>query len=208
MTYTQEIADATPRMIALRCDIHANPEVEFQESRTAAIIVERLNAVGFKVEEGIGHTGVVGVLEGGSGGPTLMIRADIDALPMPERTGLAFASTVDAMHACGHDSHVAIAVTAAELLARHASELHGTVIFAFQPAEENNVGAQAMSDDGFFDRYKADRVIALHIGASGAVGEVSAAAGPTMAGKDTFKLTITGRVEATARCRTSPSITW
>jgi|TARA_B110000263_G_scaffold153260_1_gene133044 metal-dependent amidase/aminoacylase/carboxypeptidase family protein len=108
MPYTQEITDATPRMIALRRDIHANPEIEFQESRTAAIIAERLRSAGFKVEEGIGHTGVVGALEGDSGGPTLTIRADIDALPMPERAGLPFASTVDAMHACGHDSYVAI----------------------------------------------------------------------------------------------------
>ncbi len=192
MTYTDEIAAATPGMIALRRDIHANPEIEFQECRTAAIIAERLTTAGLEVEEGIGGTGVAGVLKGDSDGPTLMIRADIDALPMAEQTGLPFASTVEAMHACGHDSHVAIAVTGAELLARHRSDLRGNVIFAFQPAEENNVGAQAMSDDGFFERYKADRVVALHIGANGATGEVSLAAGPTMAGKDTFRLTITG----------------
>ncbi len=192
MPYKQEITDATPGMIALRRDVHANPEIEFQESRTASIIAERLATAGLEVEQGIGHTGVVGVLAGGSEGPTLMIRADIDALPMAEDTGLPFASTVDAMHACGHDSHIAIAVTAAELLARHRGELNGTVIFAFHPAEENNVGAQAMADDGFFDRYKADRVIALHISAGDPTGVVSAAAGPTMAGKDTFRLTITG----------------
>lgn len=192
MPYSDEIAAASSGMIALRRDIHANPEIEFQESRTAAIIAERLTAAGLEVEEGIGHTGVVGVLEGASDGPTLMIRADIDALPMAEQTGLPFASSVDAMHACGHDSHIAIAVTSAELLARHRSELGGRVIFAFQPAEENNVGAQAMADDGFFDRFKADRVIALHIQAGDQTGVVSAASGPTMAGKDTFRLTITG----------------
>ena len=192
MPLSDEISAATPGMIALRRDIHANPEIEFRERRTAAIIAERLTAAGLTVEEGVGRTGVVGSLQGGLDGPTLMIRADIDALPMAEQTGLQFASAVDAMHACGHDSHIAIALTAAELLARRRSDLHGRVIFAFQPAEENNVGAQAMADDGFFDRYPADRVIALHISAGEPTGAVTASSGPTMAGKDTFRLTITG----------------
>ncbi|MCH7593406.1 MAG: amidohydrolase, partial [Chloroflexi bacterium] len=113
MPLSDEISAATPGMIALRRDIHANPEIEFRERRTAAIIAERLTAAGLAVEEGVGRTGVVGSLQGGLDGPTLMIRADIDALPMAEQTGLQFASTVDAMHACGHDSHIAIALTAA-----------------------------------------------------------------------------------------------
>jgi amidohydrolase len=193
MTLSSQVTSATPGLIALRRDLHQHAEIEFQETRTAGIVAERLTAAGLDVEEHIGATGVAAVLQGDGDGPTLMIRADMDALPIAEQTGLPFASTTGAMHACGHDGHTAIAVTAAELLATQRAQLNGRMVFAFQPAEENNTGAQAMADDGFFERYTADRSIALHLGSGEPVGRVSISPGPVLAGKDTFRLTITGR---------------
>src|SRR5579884_2019846 len=147
---------------ALYKDIHSHPELSLQEKRTAGLAAERLRAAGFEVTEGVGKTGVVGLLRNGEG-PTVMLRADMDALPVKETTGLPYASTVTAtdrdgttvpvMHACGHDMHVTWLVGATTLFAQARDAWHGTLLAVFQPAEETAQGAQAMIDDGLFDRF-------------------------------------------------------
>jgi hippurate hydrolase len=153
------VAARSAEIIETRRFFHGIPELGFEENETAKAIAERLTAAGLEVETGIGKTGLVGVLKGAKEGPTLMIRADIDGLPVDELTGLDFASTNGRMHACGHDGHITMAVTAAEILADMRDQLAGTLIFVFQPAEEIVTGALAMIDDGLFEKYPADRVI-------------------------------------------------
>jgi amidohydrolase len=136
----------------LYCDLHAHPELSFEETRTAAIAAAELRAAGFAVIEGVGATGVVGVLRNGSG-PTVLLRADMDALPVVEATGLAYASiTSGVMHACGHDVHVACLIGATRELAATRGDWSGTVVAVFQPAEEVGRGAQAMLDDRLYER--------------------------------------------------------
>jgi hippurate hydrolase len=158
-----------PEIEALYKDIHSHPELSMQETRTAGIAAERLRAAGFEVTTGVGKTGVVGLLRNGDG-PTVMMRADMDALPVEEATGLPYASkvkakdregnTVPVMHACGHDMHVAWLVGATALLAKSRDSWKGTAMAVFQPAEETAEGAQAMIDDGLFKRFpKPDVVI-------------------------------------------------
>ncbi|MBI4305213.1 MAG: amidohydrolase, partial [Chloroflexi bacterium] len=159
----REIHAETPELVATRRDLHQQPELGFKETRTAAMIARRLSEYGYGVRAEVGGTGVVGVLEGTGTGPTLAIRADIDALPVLEQTGLPFASRNGLMHACGHDGHIAIALGAARLLARKRKEFHGRVVMIFQPAEEITQGALAMLGDRVFDEYRPDRVIGLHI---------------------------------------------
>jgi hippurate hydrolase len=171
-----------PDIEALYKDIHSHPELSMQETRTAGIAAERLRAAGFEVTTGVGKTGVVGLLRNGDG-PTVMMRADMDALPVEEATGLPYASkvktkdregnTVPVMHACGHDMHVAWLVGATTLLSRSRDSWKGTAMAVFQPAEETAEGAQAMIDDGLFKRFpKPDVVIGQHVmvGPSGTVG--------------------------------------
>ncbi|HYL60064.1 MAG TPA: M20/M25/M40 family metallo-hydrolase, partial [Candidatus Acidoferrales bacterium] len=154
-------------------DLHRNPELSMQENRTAAKAAERLRAAGYAVTAGVGRTGVVGILENGTG-PTVMLRADMDALPVREQTGLAYASTatgvdgdgepVPIMHACGHDIHVTCLTAAAELFARNRDRWAGRLMMIFQPAEEIGSGAKAMIDDGLFDRFgKPDVVLGQHV---------------------------------------------
>src|SRR5690242_14710796 len=135
-----------------------------QETRTAGIVVDRLRTAGYEVTTGVGKTGVVGLLHNGDG-PTVMLRADMDALPVSEQTGLDYASEVDGvMHACGHDMHVAWLAGAAALLAGARDAWHGSLLAVFQPAEETAEGAQAMIDDGLFDRFpKPDVVLGQHV---------------------------------------------
>lgn len=189
---SQAVQSNHDSLIALRRHLHAMPEVAFQEIKTAALIAEKMRALGFAVETGIGKTGVVAVLEGDQPGPALMIRADIDGLPVDEATGLEFASTNGAMHACGHDGHIAVLVTAAEILATMKSQLAGKVIFLFQPAEETISGAQAMIDDGVLDKYPPDRTIGLHIMNVLPVGTIATNRGPLMSGGIRFAITIEG----------------
>jgi amidohydrolase len=153
---------ARAELVELYRDVHANPELSGQEHRTAAAAAARLARAGFEVTTGVGGTGVVGVLRNGEG-PTVMLRADMDALPVAEATGLDYASTATAtdpdgaevpvMHACGHDMHVAWLAGATALLAEGSEAWSGTVLAVFQPAEETGRGAQAMIDDGLFDRF-------------------------------------------------------
>ncbi|MCH8115980.1 MAG: amidohydrolase [Chloroflexi bacterium] len=187
------VAARKSEMIATRRHFHTFPELGFQENETARAIAERLKAAGLEVETGIGQTGVVGVLKGARDGPTLMIRADIDGLPVDELTGLEFASKNGRMHACGHDGHIAMALTAAEILADLKDRLAGTVVFAFQPAEEVVQGALAMIGDGLFDRYPADRVIGTHLWNQIPTGIIGVNRATVFASADQFRLVVTGK---------------
>ncbi len=176
------LRDLLPDLEKLYTDIHAHPELSMQETRTAGLAAERLRQAGFEVTTGIGKTGVVGLLRNGSG-PTVMLRADMDALPVEEVTGVPYAShvkakdhegrTVPVMHACGHDMHVTWLVGATTLLAQTRAHWKGTLMAVFQPAEETAEGAQAMIDDKLFERFpKPDVVLGQHVmvGPAGAVG--------------------------------------
>lgn len=202
------------RMIAWRRDIHQNPELGNQETRTAKLVADHLRALGYEVTEGVAVTGVVGVLRGGAGeGPVVALRADMDALPVTEAVDLPFASKVRAtfggqevgvMHACGHDCHVAILMAAAEVLAQHRDQLKGTVKLLFQPAEEGLPdgvigGARLMVDEGVMDDPKPDAVFGLHVGSSLAAGQLRYMPGVVSAGSDTFSLVVTGRQTHGAR---------
>src|SRR5689334_6230196 len=157
-----------PELEALYTDVHAHPELSMQEIRTATLAAERLRAIGYDVTTAIGKTGVVGILRNGTG-PTVMLRADMDALPVEEATGLPYASrvrardrdgkTVPVMHACGHDMHVAWLVGATTLFAQARDAWRGTLMAVFQPAEETAEGAEAMIDDGLFDRFPKPDVV-------------------------------------------------
>ena len=183
-------------------DLHANPELSMQEERTSGKAAEWLEASGFKVTRGVGKTGVVGLLENGEG-PTVMLRADMDALPVREDTGLPYASDktdtdkegkeVPVAHACGHDMHTACLAGATALLARATDAWSGTLLAVFQPAEETAEGAQAMIDDGLFGRFpRPDVVLGQHVMPSPA-GVVSYRAGTTQAASDSLQIRIFGR---------------
>jgi amidohydrolase len=174
-------------------DVHSHPELSMQEKRTASVAAERLRAAGFEVSEGIGNTGVVGVLRNGEG-PTVMLRADMDALPVQEQSGLDYASTVDGvMHACGHDMHVTWLAGAAALMAGARDGWHGTLIALFQPAEETAAGAQAMIDDGLFDRFpKPDVILGQHVMPMSA-GIIASRAGVVTSAADSLEIRMFGR---------------
>ncbi|WP_408608595.1 amidohydrolase [Caulobacter endophyticus] len=169
---------AQPKVVAWRRDVHEHPELGNQEVRTAALVARELKALGLEVREGVGKTGVVGVLKGGKPGKVVALRADMDALPVLEKTGLPFASratatwegkTVPVMHACGHDTHVAMLLGAATVLAGMKNDIAGTVVFIFQPAEEgpqagDEGGAKLMIADGALDNPKVDAIFGVHIG--------------------------------------------
>ncbi len=191
-----------PELSALYVDLHEHPELSFQEARTAAQVASRLSDLGFEVHTGIGGTGVAGVLTRGAG-PVVMLRADMDALPVREETGLPYASTATAldakgasvpvMHACGHDMHVASLVGAAAVLAAQEDSWSGTVVAVFQPAEEIGAGARAMIDDGLFDRVPLpDVVLGQHVGEL-PVGRIQHRAGPVLAAADSLRVRFHGR---------------
>jgi hippurate hydrolase len=183
-------------------DIHSHPELSLQEKRTAGLAAERLKAAGFEVTEGVGGTGVVGLLKNGDG-PTVMLRADMDALPVKEDTGLPYASTVTAtdsdgnetpvMHACGHDMHVTWLAGASRLLAEAKDAWRGTLMAVFQPAEEVAAGARAMIDDGLFDRFpKPDVILGQHVMPMSA-GIIASQAGVVTSAGDSFQIRMFGR---------------
>ena len=195
-------------VIGWRRDLHQHPELGNHEVRTAAKVAEHLRALGLEPRTGIGPTGVAAVLKGGRPGPRIALRADMDALPVTEQTGLAFASTVTSeyrgqpvgvMHACGHDLHVAILMGVAEALAGMREELAGEVMFVFQPAEEGPpvagevAGAKRMLDEGVFADFMPDAVLGLHVWSRLNVGQVGVRSGPFMASADEWTLTIQGR---------------
>lgn len=196
------IRDLLPELERLYTDLHAHPELSFAETRTAHIAVERLRASGFDMTEGIGGTGVAGVLRNGDG-PTVMLRADMDALPVLERTALSYASTqtatgsdgrsVPVMHACGHDMHVTWLIGAASVLAGARSSWRGTLAAVFQPAEELGRGAQAMLDDGISGRFpRPDVILAQHV-MVGAAGAIRTRAGSITSSADSLSIRLFGR---------------
>lgn len=188
--------------IAIRRDLHANPELSFRETRTAGIVEERLRDLGFEAYPRFGKTGVVGLLQGALPGPTIMLRADMDALPMTEENDVPYRSEVaGAAHACGHDAHVAMLLSAAKILKDAIAEVRGRIAFVFQPAEEADGGAETMLRDGLIARFEIVRAYGLHVvtalGGVGArtlpSGVFGLRSGPLMAGSDSFDLTIEGR---------------
>ncbi|GEO06151.1 N-acyl-L-amino acid amidohydrolase [Adhaeribacter aerolatus] len=195
------------KVIAWRRDIHQNPELGNAEKRTAAIVAKHLKGLGIEVKTGVAKTGVVGILKGGKPGPVIALRADMDALPVTERVPLPFASKVKTtyngqqvgvMHACGHDSHVAILMGTAEILASMKNDLAGTVKFIFQPAEEGvppgeEGGAQLMIKEGVLDNPKVDVIFGLHINSQTEVGQLTYRPGGTMASVNGFKILVKGK---------------
>lgn len=191
-----------PDLESVYKDIHSHPELSMQENRTAGIAAERLRAAGYEVTTGVGKTGVVGVLRNGHG-PTIMLRADMDALPVQEATGLAYASkitatdstgkTVPVMHACGHDMHVTWLIGAATLFAQNRNAWRGTLMPVFQPAEETGEGAQAMIDDGLFKRFpKPATILGQHV-MVGSSGVIATRSGVITSAGDSLEIRMFGR---------------
>ena len=177
---------------AIRRDIHAHPELGLEEYRTADLVAQKLTEWGIEVHRGVGKTGVVGVLRNGNGQASVGLRADMDALPMQEATGLPHASQVPGrMHACGHDGHTTILLGAAKYLAETRA-FNGTVNFIFQPAEEGRGGAEAMLNDGLFQRFPCGAVYGLHNRPGIAVGKFATSPGARFAGAAFFDITVTG----------------
>jgi len=182
-----------PALVALYQDLHRHPELGFKEHRTASLVAERLRALDIDTTTGVGGTGVVGVLRNGPG-PTALLRADMDALPVTEDTGLDYASTVAGVsHACGHDLHTTCLLGAAQELASDRSSWSGTLVLVFQPAEELAAGAQAMVDDGLYERFpKPDVVLGQHVAPLPA-GKIAGHPGASYAGSDSLRVTLVGK---------------
>ena len=201
----KQISPLMDKVIEWRHDIHQNPELSNREFRTAKKVEEHLLSLGIKAETQIAYTGVVGLIEGDLPGPTIALRADMDGLPVIEKTGLPFASkkiteylgqSVGVMHACGHDAHVAILMGVAEFLAKNKDQLKGNVMLIFQPAEEGppegeNGGAKMMLEEGIFDKYNPEVIFGLHVG-NGPHGYIGVSSGPAMAAAGTYRIKIKG----------------
>lgn len=195
------------KVIQWRHHIHEHPELSNQEEKTAALVAQHLRELGLDVQTGVAGHGVVGLLRGGKPGPVVALRADMDALPVTEKTGLSYASQVTAaygdkevgvMHACGHDAHVAILMGTAEVLAGVREELAGTVKFIFQPAEEGawpapEWGAKLMISEGVLENPKVDAIFGLHVWSSMSSGVIGLRPGPVMASSDFIRITVTGK---------------
>jgi len=197
MSLAQKIAPVADRwadeVIALRRAIHEEPELAFEEHRTAARVSAFLDRLGIPYVTGIGKTGVVGTLEGAKPGPTVAIRADMDALPIHEQTGLDFSSRIDGkMHACGHDAHTAIVLGVAAVMKEMREHVAGRVVFIFQPAEETLMGAAAMIADGVIEQTRPDRILGFHNWPQLPAGTVGWHPENVMASSDSFDLTIKG----------------
>ena len=199
------IAAMATELTEWRRDFHKHPELGYQETRTSAIIQEKLAEFGMdEIATGLGKTGVVGVLHGRNGpGRPILLRSDIDALPMPEETGADHASVNDGrMHACGHDGHMTMLLGAAKHLAE-TRNFDGTVYFCFQPAEEGGAGAKAMIDDGLFEKFPAEEVYGMHNWPGTKAGTFAVRPGPVMASADEFVITIRGQGGHAAQPHTS-----
>ena len=201
------------KVIAWRRDIHANPELGNREFRTSKLVADHLRSLGMEVKTGVAHTGVVGLLKGGKPGPVVALRADMDALPVTERNDLPFASKVKAqwagqetgvMHACGHDTHVAILMGVAELLSGMKADLAGSVKFIFQPAEEGapageEGGARLMVKQGVLENPVPEAIFGLHVSSPLSAGRIAYRSGPLMASSDSFRIVVTGKQTHGAR---------
>ena len=195
-----------PKVIEWRHDIHEFPELSNREFRTSKKVADHLESLGIEIETGIAYTGVVGIIKGGKPGPTVALRADMDALPVEEKTGLPYASKVrttylgndvGVMHACGHDAHVAILMGAAEFLAKHKEQLEGNIMLIFQPAEEGppedeGGGAKMMLEEGIFERYKPEAIFGLHV-TNMPNGLIAVKPGPAMAAASAYRISIKGK---------------
>ena len=189
----QEISALKPGLIALRRELHEHPELAFDEVWTAGMLAGRMRGLGLAVEEGIGGTGVLAVLEGARRGKTLLIRADMDALPMEETTGLPYASKVpNRNHSCGHDAHSAVVAGIAEVLTRHRDRIAGRVAFVFQPADEPMRGATRMIEDGLLECARPDISLAMHVLPMANTGQVVIQRGPLWASRDELILNVGG----------------
>ncbi|HXW10765.1 MAG TPA: amidohydrolase [Steroidobacteraceae bacterium] len=202
-----------PQVTTWRRDFHQNPELSNREVRTSKVVAEQLRTLGFEVRTGIAHTGVVGILRGAKPGPTIALRADMDALPVTEQVDVPFKSVATAeyrgekvgvMHACGHDAHTAILLGVARILGDMRNALPGTVVFVFQPAEEGapdgeRGGASLMLDEGLFAAAKPEAMFGLHVFSTLNVGQVGYRTGPLMAASDRFRIVVRGRQTHGAR---------
>jgi amidohydrolase len=189
-----EVAQLSEFVIDLRRTLHQWPELGFQERRTSGLVAERLQALGIEVRTGVAQTGVLGTLRGNGVGKTVLLRADIDGLPIEEVSGAPYASqNPGVMHACGHDGHTAILLTVARVLAQHRQQFSGTVKFAFQPAEELPPGgAKGMIEEGVLEHPTVDATFGLHLWNGLPVGKIGVDAGPIMASVDRFDIVIIG----------------
>ncbi|MDH4451337.1 MAG: M20 family metallopeptidase [Rhodoferax sp.] len=193
MTLIEPIVAHAPEIAALRQDIHAHPELCFQEVRTADVVAAKLTEWGIPIHRGMGTTGVVGIVKAGTSERAIALRADMDALPMQESNTFAHASRHPGkMHACGHDGHTAMLLAAAQYLAQH-RHFDGTVYLVFQPAEEGGGGAREMIKDGLFERFPVEAVFGMHNWPGMAAGTFAVSAGPVMASSNEFKITIRGK---------------
>jgi len=202
----KEIDDLVAPLVSFRRDIHANPELAYQEHRTAKKIAEALSELGLEVHTGIGRTGLVASLKVGNSDRTIGLRADMDALPIHEETGLPYASrNPGVFHGCGHDGHVSMLLGAAQHLA-NTRRFDGTVHLIFQPAEEGEAGACAMIEDGLFERFPCDRVFAFHNWPDLPAGTISTRSGPIMAAADKFEILVEGRGGHAAMPHQTPDV--
>jgi hippurate hydrolase len=198
--------DLLPDLITLRRDLHAHPELAFEERRTAGIVAAALRLLGLEVHEGLAGTGVVGTLRHGSSARAVALRADMDALPMAEQSRLGHASRIAGVHhGCGHDGHTAMLLGAARQLAR-TRRFDGTVHFVFQPAEEGRGGARVMVEQGLFERFPCDAVYALHNWPDLPLGHAQTRPGPIMAAADRFDIGLRGRGGHAAQPHRTPDV--
>jgi amidohydrolase len=194
MTFFEQALKLNDETIERRRDLHRNPELAFNEFRTAKIVADELQALGLAVTSGIAETGVIGLLRGSAETPVLGLRFDMDALPIQEETGAPYASEVPGkMHACGHDCHTAVGLSVAKLLAARREELPGTIKFIFQPAEELDGGAARMIAEGALENPKPDYVMGMHVWNERPVGWYGLTPGPSMAGAEIFTVRVTGK---------------
>ncbi|HCR70725.1 MAG TPA: amidohydrolase [Anaerolineae bacterium] len=195
--FLKQAEELFPYTQAMRRDFHKHPELGFNEIRTGGIVAKELEGLGLEVTKGVGKTGVVGYLEGAKPGPTILLRFDMDALPITEDTGAEYSSINNGvMHACGHDGHTAIGLTVAKILNEHKNELKGNIKFCFQPSEEGTNGEEVggalmMLKDGVMD--SVDKTLSLHLWNDKPVGWLHVGAGPVFAGAELFKIIITGK---------------
>lgn len=197
--FLKQAQELFPYTQAMRRDFHIHPELGFNEIRTGGIVAKELEALGIEVTKGVGKTGVVGFLEGAKPGPTILLRFDMDALPITEETGAEYASTnAGVMHACGHDGHTAIGLTVAKILNGRKDELAGNIKFCFQPSEEGTNGedvggALMMIRDGVLEGPKVEKTLSMHVWNDKPLGWIHVAKGPVMAGAELFIVKLTGK---------------
>lgn len=192
MRIRKTISNLTGELIDIRRDLHMYPELGFEEYRTSQIVRDYLTKCGLEVSQ-VAKTGVVGLLKGKNPGPTLMLRADMDALPVQERNDVSYRSKVEGkMHACAHDGHVAMLLVAAKVLSSYRDRMNGNIKFVFQPNEED-AGARMMMEEGVMEHPRVDAALGIHLWTPLETGKIGVSPGPVMAGQDNFRLVVTGK---------------